>query len=478
MIGEFVSKGKKCTVAFANKKLTVTDINSADKCEILTKNILCVECLEGSRPSVRLNYVIPHTNKRLRVQVCDLYGSECLCQKLAEEVKTVLDELTRPKRLLIFVNPKSGHKKGVKIYSTKVAPLLQLSGIYSEVIVTERAGQPKDLLATYDLSLIHGIVSVGGDGLFSECVNGLLGRLQSDSQVDMHDPDSEIVASKIPIGIVPAGSGNYLVNYIHGTRDVETAVLKIILGDHHMSNVVSLHQGRRLTCYASLLVEFGLIGNMMHDCEKYRWLGPSRYSVVPVSTLARRKPVDVEIEYLPEEPRKQSPMATLKYLRQVSLPASKYSDRFFRHRMFSMPGDYDSDSKNDWKKLDGRVYGVDTYVVTQKEKEESLVPRFGDHALTMWVTDKCSMGQHVEQLTKKQKAQAGYLNYDFIRSVRASRYRVKLPSASTRIDANGHRHLTKKFYINADGEPVQLDTPEFEVRLHQCTMPIFGKIDG
>lgn len=45
-----------------------------------------------------------------------------------------------------------------------------------------------------------------------------------------------------------------------------------------MSNVVSLHQGRKLTCYASLLVEFGLIGNMMHDCEKFRWLGPSRYS--------------------------------------------------------------------------------------------------------------------------------------------------------------------------------------------------------
>lgn len=55
------------------------------------------------------------------------------------------------------------------------------------------------------LSLTFRIVSVGGDGLFSECVNGLLGRIQADHDVDMHDPDSEIVASKIPIGIVPAG---------------------------------------------------------------------------------------------------------------------------------------------------------------------------------------------------------------------------------------------------------------------------------
>lgn len=49
-------------------------------------------------------------------------------------------------------------------------------------------------------------------------------------------------------------------------------------GAHHMSNVVSLHQGQRLTRYASLLVEFGLIGDMMHDCEKYRFMGPTRYS--------------------------------------------------------------------------------------------------------------------------------------------------------------------------------------------------------
>jgi hypothetical protein len=64
----------------------------------------------------------------------------------------------------------------------------------------------------------------------------------------------------------------------------------------------------------------------------------------------------------------------------------------------------------DWKKLDGRVYGVDTYVVTQKEKDGSLFPRFGDHALTMWVTDKCGIGEHVDQLTKLQKAQAGYVS--------------------------------------------------------------------
>ena len=60
---------------------------------------------------------------------------------------------------------------------------------------------------------VFSIVSVGGDGLFSECVNGLLERLQVDSQVDMHDPDSAITASKIPIGIVPAGKTRQFVSF-------------------------------------------------------------------------------------------------------------------------------------------------------------------------------------------------------------------------------------------------------------------------
>ena len=49
------------------------------------------------------------------------------------------------------------------------------------------------------------IVSVGGDGMFSECVNGLLSRLQKDTGVNMDDPENDITPSNIPIGIVPAG---------------------------------------------------------------------------------------------------------------------------------------------------------------------------------------------------------------------------------------------------------------------------------
>jgi len=112
--------------------------------------------------------------------------------------------------------------------------------------------------------------------MFSECVNGLLRRLQRDSDVNVDDAGNDITPSKIPVGIIPTGtglfckmispfkqstnfrflsviliskstryynvdiysniyvflgSGNYLANYIHGTKDIETATLKIIIGE-------------------------------------------------------------------------------------------------------------------------------------------------------------------------------------------------------------------------------------------------------
>lgn len=66
----------------------------------------------------------------------------------------------------------------------------------------------------------------------------------------------------------------------------------------------------------------------------------SLFSVVPLATLMRRKTVEVQVEYLPEEKTKTpTPKNTIKFSRQVSLPANQIANRFFRQRMNSMPGD-------------------------------------------------------------------------------------------------------------------------------------------
>lgn len=49
------------------------------------------------------------------------------------------------------------------------------------------------------------IVCVGGDGMFSEVMHGLIGRIQKDSGIDQNNPKAPLVQCNIRIGIIPAG---------------------------------------------------------------------------------------------------------------------------------------------------------------------------------------------------------------------------------------------------------------------------------
>lgn len=52
------------------------------------------------------------------------------------------------------------------------------------------------------------IVCVGGDGMFSEVLHGLIGRTQRDAGVDQNQPRAALVPSPLRIGIIPAGRGS------------------------------------------------------------------------------------------------------------------------------------------------------------------------------------------------------------------------------------------------------------------------------
>lgn len=47
---------------------------------------------------------------------------------------------------------------------------------------------------------------MGGDGMFSEIVHGLVTRVQTDHGVDQNQPDAELVPCSLRIGIIPAGA--------------------------------------------------------------------------------------------------------------------------------------------------------------------------------------------------------------------------------------------------------------------------------
>ncbi|VDO47813.1 unnamed protein product [Brugia timori] len=146
-----------------------------------------------------------------------------------------LNELEqRPKTLLIFVNPFGGKGKAKKIYSKQVAKILEMAEIHCDVVMTQRANHAFDYLKQLDFSQwrqIDGVVSVGGDGLFNECLSAIVCRTQEEAGKDISDVNIDILKTpRMRFGIIGAGSANSIVSSVHGTDDCPTAAIHIALG--------------------------------------------------------------------------------------------------------------------------------------------------------------------------------------------------------------------------------------------------------
>ena len=114
---------------------------------------------------------------------------------------------TSPKsrRILVLINPASGPGKAHSIYKEHVYPLLAEAGIDVVPIITKKSGEARAFIANAPLvQSCDGIVTISGDGLIFEVINGLMER-----------EDRDIVMMKIPLGIIPGGSGNGLAHSIN-----------------------------------------------------------------------------------------------------------------------------------------------------------------------------------------------------------------------------------------------------------------------
>ena len=108
----------------------------------------------------------------------------------------------RPKKLLIFVNPFGGSGQGKTIFYSQVAPLLRLSGVKFDVVITERANHAKEMLQKCCLEGLDGVVCVGGDGMFSEIFTGMLLRTEKESNGDF----TQLKKGRMRVGVIPAGN--------------------------------------------------------------------------------------------------------------------------------------------------------------------------------------------------------------------------------------------------------------------------------
>lgn len=158
------------------------------------------------------------------------------------------------------MNPLSGRKRGLEIYQKFVEPLFRLISVRVTLVTTQRTNHSHDYILENGWHNVDGIVSVGGDGTFMEMVNGVIARTAKNSNIDLNDSSVRIPPPAVRIGVIPAGSTDAIAYSLHGTADIQTAVIHIINGKRSLAN--PLHSPFQLR----LIVLAGALNN--HDLGK------------------------------------------------------------------------------------------------------------------------------------------------------------------------------------------------------------------
>jgi len=202
----------------------------------------------------------------------------------------------------LFINPFGGKRKAPQIYREKVEPILRIAGVNYTVIVTQRANHARDLLLdveSADVSPYHGFVCVGGDGMFSELLNGMIIRRQIQQGIDYSSPEVKLARPVVPVGVIPAGSTDAVAFGVTGINDPVTSTVHVIFGKTINIDISAVHDSSKGNCllrYATSVLGYGFLADVLAASEKNRWMGPSRYDWAGFKKILSLKAYEGEIK--------------------------------------------------------------------------------------------------------------------------------------------------------------------------------------
>ncbi|MAV65317.1 MAG: hypothetical protein CMG00_09030 [Candidatus Marinimicrobia bacterium] len=173
--------------------------------------------------------------------------------------------------VVIIINPNSGKKKATNIFNS-IKPILKMNKITFDSFETHHKNHAIDIIKKLDLKKYNAIFMLGGDGTFHEIVTGLMIRKKKE---------------KVPIGIIPTGSGNSFL-YDFNNIDPIHMLKKILHFKKRSVDVIKVKTPNDII-YSINLIGWGLVTDIGINAEKFRWLGPSRYTIVSLAEIIKKK---------------------------------------------------------------------------------------------------------------------------------------------------------------------------------------------
>lgn len=232
--------------------------------------------------------------------------SNCKPESSPAQAKSLSDTISshqtndNDKPLLVLVNPKSGFGQSVRICESKVRPFLESHNIKYEILITDHQRRISDHIRDLNLSELvkcKAILVVSGDGLVHEVVNGLMRR------------DDWQEAMKIPIGVIPTGSGNGLAYTLIRSKHPEITgrdegielccqnilqstttrvdLIKVTFGDSHPKKAI----------WSFLSFGWGLLADIDVDSDWLRRLGDLRFTIYGIIRALTSKSLKAKLSF-------------------------------------------------------------------------------------------------------------------------------------------------------------------------------------
>ncbi|XP_064604690.1 ceramide kinase-like isoform X2 [Liolophura sinensis] len=431
------------TWATENRKHNVT----VNLCDVLVARFVD-EASPTSRheghASLVIHYVkhVTHKHRRNLSHRCEIFhGSASVCKQWRDKLNDILlmKFPERPKRLLVFVNPVSGKKSGPKVFHSQAEPLFSLCQVTVDLVVTTHAHHTEEVIASYDLGKVNGIVTVGGDGTYAEAVNGLAHRMMLEAHQDENDPDLDLKPLPLPVGIIPTGTGDGIVEVANTTKDIVTAVLLIILGGKLDKDLATVHHGRKLLVYSVLLTGTGLFSEIIRKAESNRSLGRARYVYGVLYGIIKHQVIQVEVDYL---------------------PVSESS------RDEAVKENSTGETVSGWQHKSGSFVRVDNLTYSASRSPLPDREALGDGVLRLYFVRPCGRISHGVYVKKWLKGDPDVVNSTIAVEVKVKAYRVRA--------VGEWRTSPQSHIINVDGEIVNLPEPDFSVRCHKGVSQLFS----
>jgi len=202
------------------------------------------------------------------------------------------------KRVCVVVNPIGGAGHGKRVFQRLLKPMLTNAGVLVDLIETEYKGHAHRILAEVDLTKYSAVLSVSGDGMLHEMVNGLWERHSTFDGLP-------------PLATIPAGTGNGLCTSF-GARDPIAATEMFLRGKTRgldMMTVTSLDETKQVRPdsdrkLALMSVHWGLTADFDTLTElSFRKIGNMRFLItsviVPGLLIYRAKSYKGRLSFVP-----------------------------------------------------------------------------------------------------------------------------------------------------------------------------------